>query len=182
MMQIVVVLIVGVCIAVLPVMLAAKMVNAERTTFGASLLAVILQAIFSAALQRLEASHIAVLAIDVVGGSIIFSVVLGTTILRGFIIGILVVAITVGVIFILASSFSAFGGLSSSVPSQFSTAPVISAPADPVEPATSFRCDGRTRCSQMTSCEEATYFLRNCPNTQMDGDGDGVPCERQWCG
>ena len=44
-----------------------------------------------------------------------------------------------------------------------------------------FRCDGRTHCSQMTSCAEATYFLRNCPNTKMDGDGDGVPCEQQWC-
>ena len=44
-----------------------------------------------------------------------------------------------------------------------------------------FSCDGRTRCSQMTSCAEATYFLRNCPNTQMDGDHDGIPCERQWC-
>ena len=43
------------------------------------------------------------------------------------------------------------------------------------------RCDGRTHCSQMTSCSEATWFLRNCPGTQMDGDGDGVPCERQWC-
>jgi cold shock CspA family protein len=47
--------------------------------------------------------------------------------------------------------------------------------------APAFRCDGRTHCSQMTSCEEATFFLRNCPNTKMDGDGDGVPCERQWC-
>lgn len=44
-----------------------------------------------------------------------------------------------------------------------------------------YRCDGRTHCSQMTSCEEATFFLRNCPGTKMDGDGDGVPCERQWC-
>jgi cold shock CspA family protein len=44
-----------------------------------------------------------------------------------------------------------------------------------------FRCDGRTRCSQMSSCEEATFFLRNCPGTQMDGDGDGIPCEQQWC-
>jgi len=44
-----------------------------------------------------------------------------------------------------------------------------------------FHCDGRTHCSQMTSCDEATYFIRNCPNTQMDGDGDGVPCESQWC-
>ena len=44
-----------------------------------------------------------------------------------------------------------------------------------------FRCDGRTRCSQMKSCEEATFFIRNCPGTKMDGDRDGVPCERQWC-
>ena len=44
-----------------------------------------------------------------------------------------------------------------------------------------FRCDGRTHCSQMTSCEEATFFLRNCPGTKMDGNNDGVPCERQWC-
>ncbi|MFO1420601.1 MAG: excalibur calcium-binding domain-containing protein [Candidatus Competibacteraceae bacterium] len=45
----------------------------------------------------------------------------------------------------------------------------------------SFKCDGRIHCSQMTSCEEATFFLRNCPNVQMDGDNDGIPCERQWC-
>lgn len=50
----------------------------------------------------------------------------------------------------------------------------------PESPA-AFRCDGRTRCSQMTSCEEATYFLRHCPGVEMDGDRDGEPCERQWC-
>ena len=45
-----------------------------------------------------------------------------------------------------------------------------------------FHCDGRTYCSQMTSCEEATFFLENCPDVKMDGEGDGVPCEKQWCG
>ena len=44
-----------------------------------------------------------------------------------------------------------------------------------------FRCDGRTHCSQMTSCAEATFFLKNCPGTKMDGDNDGIPCENQWC-
>jgi endonuclease YncB( thermonuclease family) len=44
-----------------------------------------------------------------------------------------------------------------------------------------FRCDGRIYCSQMTSCEEATFFLKNCPGTKMDGNNDGVPCEKQWC-
>ena len=48
--------------------------------------------------------------------------------------------------------------------------------------ANRYHCDGRVYCSQMTSCEESTYFLRNCPGVKMDGEGDGVPCERQWCG
>ena len=47
--------------------------------------------------------------------------------------------------------------------------------------SSNFTCDGRTRCTQMTSCAEATYFIQHCPNTKMDGDHDGVPCERQWC-
>lgn len=47
--------------------------------------------------------------------------------------------------------------------------------------SSAFTCDGRTHCSQMSSCAEATYFIENCPNTEMDGDNDGVPCERQWC-
>jgi len=44
-----------------------------------------------------------------------------------------------------------------------------------------FHCDGRTYCSQMSSCAEARYFLRHCPNVKMDGDHDAVPCESQWC-
>jgi len=63
-------------------------------------------------------------------------------------------------------------------------------PASPVEaeeapyaPArATYRCDGRQHCSQMHSCEEATYFLQHCPDVVMDGDGDGIPCESQWCG
>ena len=47
------------------------------------------------------------------------------------------------------------------------------------QPTQNYRCDGRRYCSQMRSCEEAEFFLKNCPNTEMDGDGDGVPCERQ---
>jgi len=44
----------------------------------------------------------------------------------------------------------------------------------------SFRCDGRQLCSQMDSFEEAMFFLKNCPDTKMDGDHDGIPCERQF--
>ena len=49
-----------------------------------------------------------------------------------------------------------------------------------VKPKTHFKCDGRQHCSQMRSYEEAKYFLRNCPNPKMDGDSDGIPCERQF--
>jgi hypothetical protein len=51
----------------------------------------------------------------------------------------------------------------------------------PDTPDSQFKCDGRTHCSQMTSCEEATFFLQNCPGVKMDGDNDSVPCEQQWC-
>jgi len=40
-----------------------------------------------------------------------------------------------------------------------------------------FQCDGRMYCSQMTSRSEAEFFINNCPNTKMDGDYDGIPCE-----
>ena len=51
----------------------------------------------------------------------------------------------------------------------------------PAAPVHSFSCDGRTHCSAMHSCAEATYFLRNCPGTELDGDADGVPCEDRLC-
>ena len=55
--------------------------------------------------------------------------------------------------------------------------------SQPVERSASpaFHCDGRIHCSQMTSCGEAEFFLRNCPGVKMDGDRDGIPCEEQWC-
>lgn len=44
-----------------------------------------------------------------------------------------------------------------------------------------FTCDGRVYCSQMKSCDEAKYFVEHCPNVKMDGNHDGIPCEKQWC-
>jgi hypothetical protein len=40
-----------------------------------------------------------------------------------------------------------------------------------------FKCDGRQHCSQMRNFKEAKYFIQHCPNTKMDGDNDGIPCE-----
>lgn len=32
----------------------------------------------------------------------------------------------------------------------------------------------------MRSYEEAVFFNQYCPNTKMDGDQDGIPCEQQF--
>ncbi|MDD5228014.1 MAG: excalibur calcium-binding domain-containing protein [Methylococcales bacterium] len=32
----------------------------------------------------------------------------------------------------------------------------------------------------MNSYEEAKFFLDNCPDNRMDGDHDGIPCEKQF--
>ena len=66
---------------------------------------------------------------------------------------------------------------SSSRPQTSTAQPAI----EPAATAATFRCDGRTHCSQMTSCTEAKFFLKNCPGTKMDGNNDGTPCEQQWC-
>jgi cold shock CspA family protein len=72
-----------------------------------------------------------------------------------------------------ASRAARFDSVLPSPPASFSPVKLV--------PPTDFKCDGRNMCSQMTSCLEATLFLQHCPGTQMDGNGDGVPCEQQWC-
>jgi cold shock CspA family protein len=57
----------------------------------------------------------------------------------------------------------------------------LAEPAKSAFTASRFSCKGKIHCSQMTSCDEATFYIQNCPNTEMDGDSDGIPCESQWC-
>lgn len=40
-----------------------------------------------------------------------------------------------------------------------------------------FICGSKTRCSEMASCEEALFYLKECGLSTIDGDKDGVPCE-----
>lgn len=40
-----------------------------------------------------------------------------------------------------------------------------------------YDCGTKTKCSEMTTCEEAKFYLENCRLTTIDGDGDGLPCE-----
>ncbi len=54
-------------------------------------------------------------------------------------------------------------------------------PADRNAEKAVYSCQGKTRCTEMNSCEEATFYLNHCPDVKIDGDNDGIPCERQWC-
>lgn len=62
-----------------------------------------------------------------------------------------------------------------------SIAPVADA-ASPVatKPTALFdpNCGTKKHCSEMTSCEEAKFYLASCGANMLDGDTDGVPCEK----
>ena len=57
-------------------------------------------------------------------------------------------------------------------------APASSAASAPTA-ATSggFTCAGKRYCREMTSCEEAKFYLTQCGVATLDGNRDGVPCE-----
>jgi endonuclease YncB( thermonuclease family) len=43
------------------------------------------------------------------------------------------------------------------------------------------KCGTKRFCRQMTSCEEARFYLTQCGVSSLDGDKDGIPCE-SLCG
>lgn len=47
-------------------------------------------------------------------------------------------------------------------------------PATPLDPA----CGKKKYCSEMSSCEEARHYLTRCGIKSLDGNSDGVPCEK----
>ncbi len=55
------------------------------------------------------------------------------------------------------------------------------APASSASAATAsggFSCSGKRYCREMTSCEEAKFYLAQCGVSSLDGNKDGVPCEK----
>jgi endonuclease YncB( thermonuclease family) len=39
------------------------------------------------------------------------------------------------------------------------------------------KCGKKSLCGEMSSCEEAIAYLHQCALKNIDGDGDGIPCE-----
>jgi endonuclease YncB( thermonuclease family) len=60
-------------------------------------------------------------------------------------------------------------------------APVPASPAASALPAAAsggFACAGKRYCREMTNCEEAKFYLNSCGVRSLDGNHDGVPCEK----
>lgn len=55
-------------------------------------------------------------------------------------------------------------------------APISPEPSPAPASAEPFSCQPIKSCSRMRSCEEALFQLRQCGNSAIDGNNDGVPC------
>lgn len=44
-------------------------------------------------------------------------------------------------------------------------------------PAKAYSCGSKGSCREMTSCDEARFYLRECYLLRLDDDNDGTPCE-----
>lgn len=62
--------------------------------------------------------------------------------------------------------------------SRVPTAKLRTLPAIPQDPsAVPGRCGPKRRCSEMRSCAEARFYLRQCGLAGLDRDSNGIPCE-----
>ena len=67
-------------------------------------------------------------------------------------------------------------------PSAPHLAPSAVVALDPVlRPSAGQDCS-KKRCAEMSTCEEAKYYLAHCHVQTLDGDGDGIPCENLCAG
>ncbi len=48
----------------------------------------------------------------------------------------------------------------------------------PAKNPPSSSCGSKRYCKEMTTCEEAKMYLSQCGLKSLDGNGDGVPCEK----
>ena len=64
-----------------------------------------------------------------------------------------------------------------SAPAPRAPAAPTAAPSSAAASSSGFTCAGKRRCGEMTSCEEAKFYLTKCGVSSLDGNKDGVPCE-----
>lgn len=91
-------------------------------------------------------------------------------------------AIIAGVIWWQKSNLATEATPRASSSAEVADTPLAIAPDTVFGEAAPYNCDGRRRCDQMNSCEEAAFYLRNCAAPGMDETGNGIACESIGCG
>lgn len=104
MMQFLLGLAILLAVTVVPVMIAARVVGARKTGFGSAVFALFLQLILGGGLLQLGPGPTVALIAVVIGGALIYAFALETTILRGFIVSLLVGLITAGIALLIGGS------------------------------------------------------------------------------
>lgn len=87
---------------VVPIMIGARIVNAKNTGFGSALLAVVIYAVASAAIDGVVDNEILAFLLTAGVGAFVLSFVLGTTFLRGLAVSIFATVVQVVVVLLFA--------------------------------------------------------------------------------
>lgn len=94
----------------LPVMIAARVVGAERPGYGAALAAVFLSTLLGLGAEKVLSDLIAQYALTLIGGMFIYARVLGTTFVRAFLISLVSAVIMAVIVFVSILLIAAASG------------------------------------------------------------------------
>jgi hypothetical protein len=94
---------------VVPIMIGARIVNARNTGFGSALLAVVILAVLSAAIDALVANDLLAFVAMAATGAMVLAGILGTTFFRGLAVSVIATIIQIGVILLLAGVIAGSG-------------------------------------------------------------------------
>jgi hypothetical protein len=96
-------------VTVIPVMVGARVVNAQNTGFGSAFFAIILLVALSSAIQHFVSSQVVAFAVSVLGGAAILAGTLGTSFLKGLAVSFVVAGVQ---LLVILSFFGAALGIS----------------------------------------------------------------------
>jgi hypothetical protein len=107
MLTLLVMLFVFALVLVVPVMIGARMVGAEKTGFGSALLAVICLGVLGVIIQKMGLGPVVGFIASAVVGAGLLAFFLGTTFWRGMAVSVLAAVLQIGVFLIAAGSIAA---------------------------------------------------------------------------
>lgn len=92
-------------VAIVPIMIGARIVGARNTGVGAALLSVLLLTAISVACGRYVGNELLAFLISAIVGGLLMSVILGTTFWRALGVSVIAAAIQVAVVLLFAGAF-----------------------------------------------------------------------------